>query len=126
MANPFFILAKSGDLYHVLLVATDATTITPGVHRTRVDYPNGTDRREQPGWSLSGPAASLLYVALAGHAYGQPAHTASAYAARTARAILATRRQPGYHLAAKVVAHFGQKIWPGLGKLPVGPLRVQL
>lgn len=123
MANPFFILAKSGDLYHVLIVGADASRLTPGAHRTRVDYPDGGS---QPGWSLTGPAASLLYVALAGHAYGAPAHTASAYAARTARAILATRRQPGYHLAAKVVAHFGDKIWPGLGKLPVGPLRVQL
>lgn len=63
---------------------------------------------------IAGPAADLLYLCLTGHRYGTPGSWASAEIARAARAHLqAIAPTPGgYWLAGRIVAHWGEEIWP--------------
>lgn len=65
---------------------------------------------------ISGPAAELLHLCLAGHRYGSPASFASVELARAARAQLqAIAPTPGgYWLAHRLVQHWGEEIWPAM------------
>ena len=124
-SQPLFVLARTGDLYHVRVIARDIDPNAgrPGAIQVEIDDPN---RRPSTGWVLQGPAASLLYLALTGHRYGDDPNDAEPQTARTARAILATIREPGYYLASRIVAHFGEIILPGLGQRQARPERVEL
>lgn len=123
--QPLFVLARTGDLYHVRIIARDVAPEAgrPGAIRVEIDDPRHSPAE---GWVLQSPAAALLYIALTGHRYGDDPDDAEAMSARTARAILATLREPGYYLASRIVNHFGEIILPGLGQRQARPERVEL
>ncbi len=114
-AKPFVIIARTGDLYHLAVLATDmVSNTTPAFAHVEV-YTQST-RRQRRAWALRGRPAELLYLSLTGHEYGADPATANPYAARAARVILATLAEPGFYMASLVVKHSGEFIQPGLGQ----------
>jgi hypothetical protein len=111
--KPFFVLAQVGDLYRVQVLATDLVPERgPACSRVEIETGPGLSGRGTPGWMLRGLAAELLYLALAGHRYGESSARARAELAYYARAHLATIREPGFYLACLVLRQAGEYI-PG-------------